>query len=82
MKTLRDRCKEMLGKLQRDAMLRQGSPVDDLIAFVIAETGRSADKALDETLPLVLYFGSDDDRDGFIEMVRAAKPGMMTKKLP
>ncbi|HEX4041081.1 MAG TPA: hypothetical protein VHY10_05220 [Xanthobacteraceae bacterium] len=82
MKTLRDRCKEMLGKLQRDAMLRQGSPVDDLIAFVIAETGRSADKALDETLPLVLYFGSDEDRDEFIEMVRAAKPGMITKKLP
>jgi hypothetical protein len=33
----RERCKAFLSKLQRDAMLRQGSPVDDLLAFIAAE---------------------------------------------
>lgn len=65
-----------------DAMLRQGSPLDNLIAFVTAEYGRAADEMLDQSKPLVLYFGSDADRDEFIAMVREAKPGMMTKKLP
>ena len=46
--TLRERCKAMLGQLQRNAILRQGSPVDDLMAFVVAETGRSADESLAE----------------------------------
>jgi hypothetical protein len=35
---LRDRCKAILDKLRQDAILRQGSPVDDLMAFVVAET--------------------------------------------
>ena len=36
---LRDRCKAFLHKAQMDAFLRQGSPVDDLVAFVISERG-------------------------------------------
>ena len=80
--TLRDRCKEMYQRMQRDAMLRQGSPVDDLMAFVLAEIGRSADTSLEETLPVVIYFGSDADRDEFIALVHEAKPGMMAKRFP
>ena len=80
--TLRERCKAMYEKMGRDAMLRQGSPVDDLMAFVVAETGRSADKGLEETLPLCLYFGSAEDREEFIAIVREAKPGMVMKQMP
>lgn len=79
---LRDRCKAMYQQMTRDAMLRQGSPVDDLMAFVIAETGRSADPSLKESLPVVLYFGSDTDRDEFIALVHEAKPGMIAKRMP
>ena len=41
--TLRDRCKAVYRQMQRNAMLRQGSPVDDLMAFVVAEPGHSAE---------------------------------------
>jgi len=80
--TLRDRCQEMLAKIHRDAILRQGSPVDDLMAFVIAETGRTADERLEDSKPLCLYFANDLDRDEFIELVREAKPNMITKRMP
>jgi hypothetical protein len=80
--TLRDRCKAMYQQMQRDAMLRQGSPVDDLMAFVVAETGRTADEGLKNTLPLCLYFGSEQDREEFVALVREAKPGMITKRMP
>lgn len=63
-------------------MLRQGSPVDDLLAFVVSETGRKADKSLDKTLPLCLYFADDADREEFIAMVLTAKPGMIAKRMP
>ena len=79
---LRDRCKQMYQKMQTNAMLRQGSPVDDLMAFVIAETGRTADSRLDDALPLCLYFVSEQDREDFIALVRDVKPMMMTKRLP
>lgn len=82
MSTFRERCKQMLWKLQRDAMLRQGSPVDDLMAFVIEEHGRKADKSLDKTLPLCLYFANEEDRDEFIALVHEAKPNMICKKFP
>ena len=80
--SLRDRCREFLAKAQRDAIMRQGSPVDDLMAFVVAETGRSADLRLEETLPLCLYFATNADRDEFIAAVREAKPGMVMKRMP
>lgn len=82
MAAFRERCKEFLSQLQRNGMLRQGSPVDDLMAFVIAETGRSADHALEDALPLCLYFTTEEDREEFIAMVREAKPHMMQKSLP
>lgn len=80
--TLRERCTEFYQAQSRNAMLRQGSPVEDLMAFVVAETGRIADDVLSETLPLCLYFGTKEDRDEFIEAVREAKPGMVMKKMP
>ena len=79
---LRERCKAMLSMLQMDALLRQGDPVADLMAFVMAEKGRSADAALEDTLPLVLYFGTKEDREEFVAVVREAKPGMYSKHLP
>lgn len=80
--SLRDRCKEMLGKMQRNAMLRQGSPVDDLMAFVQSEIGRTADPNLEDTKPMILYFGSEQDREEFIAIVREVKPGMVAKPIP
>jgi hypothetical protein len=79
---LRDRCKAMYQKMQTDAILRQGSPVDDLMGFVLAEIGRSADTSLEESKPVVLYFGSDEDRDEFVALVHEAKPGMIAKRFP
>lgn len=80
--SLRDRCKEMLGRMQRDAMLRQGSPVDDLLAFVLSEKGRAADERLEDTMPLVLYFADEQGRDDMIALIREMHPGMMTKAMP
>lgn len=80
--TLRDRCAEFYQSQGRNAILRQGNPVEDLMAFVVAETGRGADDALSETLPLCLYFGTKEDREEFVALVREAKPGMMMKQLP
>lgn len=79
---LRERCRHLLDTLNRDAMLRQNSPVDTLLSFVLAERGRAADPALEPTLPLVLYFGSDADRDEFVAAIREVKPHMITRKLP
>ena len=80
--SLRDRCTEFLAQLQRNGILRQGNPVDDLVAFVETERGRSADSSLADTKPLVLYFGTEYDRQEFIEIVHMAKPGMIAKKMP
>jgi hypothetical protein len=81
-KSLRERCKEFYQRMGQNAMMRQGDPVDDLVAFVLAELGRRADDRLDDTLPLCLYFGSKADRDEFIALVRQAKPSMIMKEMP
>ena len=80
--TLRERCKAMYQKMQRDAVLRQGDPVEDLVAFVIAEKGRSADESLKDSLPLCLYFANEADREEFVAAVHAAKPNMIAKRMP
>jgi hypothetical protein len=79
--SLRERCRAFYQKSQMDGMLRQGSPVDDLVAFVMSERGRAADKSLEESLALVLYFADDKDREEFMQMVLAAKPNMRAKKV-
>ena len=63
-------------------MLRQGDPVEEIVAFVVSEVGRKADDALDQTLPLCLYFRTPEDRDEFIALVQEAKPGMRMRKVP
>lgn len=80
--SLRDRCREMCSAMQRNGMLRQGSPVDDLMAFVQSEIGRTADKSLEDTRSLILYFGTEEDRAEFKAMVLEAKPGMYAKEIP
>lgn len=80
--SLRERCREMLVMLHRDGILRQRSPVETLMAFVLAETGRTADPQLAETLPLCLYFNTDADRDEFIAGVREILPNLVSRKLP
>lgn len=80
--TLRDRCKEVYQKLQRDGILRQGDPVQTILEFVLSETGRAADAQLEQSLPLVLYFATDADRNHFVEAVKGMKPGMVSRKLP
>jgi hypothetical protein len=79
---LRDRCKQFYDMMQTNAMLRQGSPVDDLMAFVIAEQGRAAAPEFTNALPLCLYFGAEKDRAEFVALIREAKPGMVMRKLP
>lgn len=80
--SLRERCRAFLGIIQMNGILRQGNAVDDLVAFVLAEKGRAADPSLKETLPLCLYFGSEQDRAEFVELIRVAKPGLISRKLP
>lgn len=80
MSTLRSRCANFL--LNQDPMTRKGSPLDDLIAFVIAETGRKADAKLDQSLPLCLYFPTAADREEFIDAFLEAKPHLTARKLP
>lgn len=80
--SLQDRCREFLAQLQRNGILRQGNPVEDLMGFVEAERGRSADSSLEDTRPLILYFANDYDRNEFIEIVHHFKPGMIAKKMP
>jgi hypothetical protein len=80
--SLRNRCKALYQKIQQDAMFRQGSPVDDLMTFVIAERGRAADDSLAEALPLCLYFGSDHDREEIVALVHEVKPNTIAKRMP
>lgn len=79
---LRSRCKALYQKMQHDAMFHQGSPVDDLMAFVIAERGRAVDESLGETLPLCLFFGSDQEREECIELIHEIKPNTIAKRMP
>lgn len=79
---LRDRCKAMYEQMTRNAILRQGSPVDDLMGFVQSELGRTADKRLEDTCSLILYFGEEKDRSEFKSMVAEVKPHWMMKEIP
>jgi hypothetical protein len=54
----------------------------DLEAFVVTEIGRAADKRLENSLPLALYFPTPKDRDEFVAAVMEAKPGMISRKWP
>lgn len=79
MKSLRDRCARLLDSLHPAPST---SNIDSLVAFVVAETGRKADRRLEQSLPLVLYFTDDAARDEFIAAFHEAKPNVLVKKLP
>lgn len=79
---LRNRCNAMYQKIQQDAMFRRGSPVDDLMRFVIAERGRASDNEIAETFPLCLYFGSDRDREEVIELIHEVRPNTIPMRMP
>ena len=81
METLRDRCRNLANKLQQDAILRQNNPVDTILEFVVAEQGRAAAPELKESLPLVLYFPTETDRNEFMAIMREAKPGMIARSV-
>jgi hypothetical protein len=82
MTTLRERCRQVYRRMSRDAMLRQGDPVETLLSFVIAEQGRKGAPEFDNALPLCLYFVSEKDRDEFVSLVREAKPNIIIRKMP
>lgn len=71
---LRRRCADFIVMQHQRAITRTGSPVDDLVGFVLSERGRTADATLEETLPLVLYFASEADRQEMVDAINAAKP--------
>lgn len=79
---LRERCKKMYQQMSRDAMLRQGDPVENLMAFVQAEIGRTADERLENTCSLILYFGNEPDRAEFQALVAGGKPNWVMKGIP
>lgn len=79
--TLKDRCAAFITMQHQRAITRTGSPVDDLVGFVLAERGRTADASLEETLPLALYFATDADRQEMVEAINAANP-MISVKMP
>lgn len=56
--------------------------IQDLADFVHSEIGRAADERLADDAPLVLYFGTEEDRQQFLEVVMEAKPGWISRKWP
>jgi len=80
--SLKDRCMDFVHRVNMNAMLRQSSPVDDLVDFVRSEIGRAADEVLEGSEPLVLYFAEDKDRKEFVDAVLSAKPGMISRQWP
>ena len=56
---LRERCKLVLGQIQRDAVLRQGSPLDTLFEFVSREVAASGNyTASHDTFPTEVIFAN------------------------
>ena len=80
--TLRDRCRAVYQKMQTDAVLQRGDPVEYLVEFVTSEVGRAADESLRDALSLVLYFRDEADREEFTAAILRAKPGIVTKRVP
>jgi hypothetical protein len=72
--TLRSRCRTFLWE--------SNGTIDELVAFVIAETGRKADVMLDQSMPLCLYFADDAAREEFIALWHEAKPNSISRKMP
>lgn len=82
MKTLADRCRDFVDTAMRRNMLRVGNPVDDLAAFVVSERGRAGSPELEGSLPVVLYFRTEQDREEFLAAAIALNPGMIARPVP
>lgn len=82
MADLRERCLAFYQKQDRDAMLRQGDPVQNIVDFVLSEIGRAADNCLNDSAPLVLYFSTPQDRQELLDTIMAEKPSMLARKWP
>lgn len=82
MNEFRKRCADLVSRLRTDAMLRQNDPVQTVMEFVIAERGAAEFPPSAQLKPLVLYFGSDEDRAGFIALVREAQPALVAHEIP
>jgi hypothetical protein len=74
--SLKDRCEEFLHEMPPIAS------VDDLVAFVTTEIGRASHDKFDNSVPLALYFNKVEDRDEFVDLILAAKPGLISKRWP
>lgn len=83
--TLRERVAIFMAGLQSEPMTPahawREQCIDAVVEFVCTEIGRNADKTLENTLPLVLYFGNDTDRNEFIAAIHEAKPNMTVRKI-
>lgn len=49
------------------------------VEFVLSEIGRKGELAGDASLPLVIYFVKKEDREAFLELIRAANPNMIAR---
>lgn len=78
--TLRDRCKRFLLSVMYDAE-HKSDAYDRLTEFVVAEIGRAQHSSLEDSLPLCLYFQTEDDRDEFMQAMALAKPNMTIRKV-
>lgn len=80
--SFQDRCLEFYQSQGRNAMLRQGDPVQAIMAFVQSEIGRTADRGLEDAKSLIVYFANNADRAEFMALVHEIKPGMYAKNIP
>jgi hypothetical protein len=80
MPNLRERCVEFL-KQYGYSLAQSDWTIEKLREFVVAEIGRNSDETLIDARALVLYFSTDEDRDGFIEAFKEAKPNVRTEKV-
>jgi len=76
----RKRCAAFLSSANQRAIMRVGDPVQELMEFVIAESGKLAAPELKDALPLCLYFHTEADRDEFTAAMAEAKPNMLSRK--
>lgn len=75
--TLRERCR----RFAIDKLYTENSLVDNITEFVVSEIGRAQHESLEDTLPLCLYFQTEQDRNEFMQAMALAKPDMVMRKV-
>lgn len=81
---LRKRCAKFLEpfRVGMEPVYQHPGDEDGLYSFIMSEIARAADERFDDKSPLVLFFDNPVDRKEFVEIVHAAKPGMVSKSWP